>query len=107
MIVAQRHKEIEDERRRAEERKAAEEARASWSRQRLKKQSPRQLQKPSQPRRKCLYPVEETPAEVVIPTESAFVATDEIYETIFTVRATIPQLRALKEFLETNGYDYE
>lgn len=39
--------------------------------------------------------------------EAAVGAPEEIFELSFTVKGTLPQLKALKEFLVTGGYEYE
>ena len=50
----------------------------------------------------------EKAAEILTPPESVpETSPEKIYEVQFTVRASIEKLKALKQFLENGGYDYE
>lgn len=85
--VANRHKAIEEAKAREEERKAREQAEAE-----------------------AAAKVEEVIKAVAPPTVEPVappVEEEKTYRLKFTVRGTIPQLKALKEFLNNGGYDYE
>ena len=85
--VANRYKAIEESKAREEERKAREQAEAE-----------------------AAAKVEEVVEAVVPPTVEPIappVEEEKTYTLKFTVRGTMPQLKALKEFLNNGGYDYE
>lgn len=108
MLVAQRHKEIEDERRRTEARKAAEVERAELTakvEEAITEAVPDAVTAPTVEKE---VSVEETPVANYTAAETAIsAATEDIYEVTFTVRGTLTQIRAMKEFLDNGGYDYE
>lgn len=85
--VANRYKAIEEAKAREEERKAREQAEAE-----------------------AVAKVEEVVEAVAPPTVEPIappVEEEKTYTLKFTVRGTMPQLKALKEFLKNGGYDYE
>lgn len=85
--VANRYKAIEEAKAREEERKAREQAEAE-----------------------AVAKVEEVVEAVAPPTVEPIappVEEEKTYTLKFTVRGTMPQLKALKEFLNNEGYDYE
>lgn len=85
--VANRYKAIEEAKAREEERKAREQAEAE-----------------------AVAKVEEVVEAVAPPTVEPIappVEEEKTYTLNFTVRGTMPQLKALKEFLNNGGYDYE
>lgn len=85
--VANRYKAIEEAKAREEERKAREQAEAE-----------------------AVAKVEEVVEAVAPPTVEPIappVEEEKTYTLKFTVRGTMPQLKALKEFLNNGGYDYE
>lgn len=85
--VANRYKAIEEAKAREEERKAREQAEAE-----------------------AAAKVEEVVEAVAPPTVEPIappVEEEKTYTLKFTVRGTMPQLKALKEFLNNGGYDYE
>lgn len=85
--VANRYKAIEEAKAREEERKAREQAAAE-----------------------AAAKVEEVVEAVAPPTVEPIappVEEEKTYTLKFTVRGTMPQLKALKEFLNNGGYDYE
>lgn len=85
--VANRYKAIEEAKAREEERKARERAEAE-----------------------AAAKVEEVVEAVAPPTVEPIappVEEEKTYKLQFTVRGTMPQLKALKEFLNNGGYDYE
>lgn len=85
--VANRYKAIEEAKAREEERKAREQAEAE-----------------------ATAKVEEVVEAVAPPTVEPIappVEEEKTYTLKFTVRGTMPQLKALKEFLNNGGYDYE
>lgn len=85
--VANRYKAIEEAKAREEERKAREQAEAE-----------------------AAAKVEEVVEAVAPPTVEPIappVEEEKTYTLKFTVRGTMPQLKALKEFLKNGGYDYE
>lgn len=85
--VANRYKAIEEAKAREEERKAREKAEAE-----------------------AVAKVESVVEAVAPPTVEPIappVEEEKIYTLKFTVRGTMPQLKALKEFLDNEGYDYE
>jgi hypothetical protein len=85
--VANRYKTIEEAKAREEERKAREQAEAE-----------------------AVAKVEEVVEAVAPPTVEPIappVEEEKTYTLNFTVRGTMPQLKALKEFLNNGGYDYE
>lgn len=85
--VANRYKAIEDAKAREEERKAREQAEAE-----------------------AAAKVESVVEAVAPPTVEPIappVEEEKTYTLKFTVRGTMPQLKALKEFLNNGGYDYE
>lgn len=85
--VANRYKAIEEAKAREEERKAREQAEAEAA---AKVES-----------------VVETVAPPTVEPIAPPVEEEKIYTLNFTVRGTMPQLKALKEFLNNGGYDYE
>lgn len=92
LTVGNRHAAIEQERIRREQMKAQQEA-AQAAIQAIKQAAQ-----------------EETPAAVAAPVkieQPAAVAAPTLYQTTFTVTATIEQLKALKAFLIEGGYTYE
>jgi hypothetical protein len=106
-IVNQRHKEIEEERRRAEERRAAEEARAAAAAKVEEAIAETAAEAAAAPQDAFMPPIEETPAETDNSVETPADAPAEIYESTFTVWGTLEQLKALKKFLDENNYDYK
>lgn len=106
-IVNQRHKEIEEERRRAEERKAAEEARAAAAAKVEEAIAGTAAEAAAAPQAAFMPPIEGTPAETDNSVETPADAPAEIYESTFTVWGTLEQLKALKKFLDENNYDYK
>lgn len=85
--VANRYKAIEEAKAREEERKAREQAEAE-----------------------AVAKVEEVVEAVAPPTVEPIappVEEEKTYTLKFTVRGTMPQLKAVKEFLNNGGYDYE
>jgi len=105
-IVNQRHKEIEEERRRAEERRAAEEARAAAAAKVEEAIAETAAEAAAAPQDAFMPPIE-TPAETDNSVETPADAPAEIYESTFTVWGTLEQLKALKTFLDENNYDYK
>lgn len=85
--VANRYKAIEEAKAREEERKAREQAEAEAA---AKVES-----------------VVETVAPPTVEPIAPPVEEEKTYTLKFTVRGTMPQLKALKEFLNNGGYDYE
>lgn len=106
-IVNQRHKEIEEERRRAEERRAAEEARAAAAAKVEEAIAETAAEAAAAPQDAFMPPIEETPAETDNSVETPADVPAEIYESTFTVWGTLEQLKALKKFLDENNYDYK
>ena len=89
ITVDNRHKAIEAERIRREQMKAQQEAAQAAA------QAVKQAVK------------EETPAAVAVPVKVEQPAAPIMYQTTFTVTATIEQLKALKAFLIEGGFNYE
>lgn len=85
--VANRYKAIEEAKAREEERKAREQAEAEAT---AKVES-----------------VVEAVAQPTVEPIASPVEEEKTYTLKFTVRGTMPQLKALKEFLNNGGYDYE
>ena len=92
--VHDRHRAIDDERKRSEERRQAEAARIES--ERLVKEKYEQIKKEEV----ILPPIEKPVDQTVDKTEQP------IYSATFTVQGTIEQLKALKEFLNNGGYKY-
>ncbi|MEA4832382.1 MAG: DUF1351 domain-containing protein [Oscillospiraceae bacterium] len=104
MAVSQRHKQIEDERRKADERRAADEARAAA----IAKVDDTLLEETvlAAPTSVVIPSVEDiaSPVETIEPQQDT---SKNIYEVTFTVRGKIEQIKALKEYLNNGGYDFE
>ena len=90
--VSERHKAIEEEQRRREAAQAIAEEKAAA------------VEAVEQAAEEFAPPTAETDPEA--PQEEETVA-EKTYLTTFTVRGTLPKLKALKEFLNNGGYEYE
>lgn len=98
--VHDRHKAIEDEKRRSEERRQAEATRIET--ERLVREKYEQIKKEEA----VILPPVEKPIETVGKTVDK-IEPQPIYSATFTVQGTIEQLKALKEFLINGGYKYD
>lgn len=115
ITVKNRHKAIEEEKRRAEERRAAEAARLEAERaakeryEQLKRDAAEKMPQvePITAAVSVSAPVEQKPVEDGNGGAGKFSEPVETFAATFTVYGTIEQLKAVKEFLNNGGYKYE
>lgn len=110
--VSNRHKAIEEEKRRAEERRAAEAARAEAAKKveeayiaQAKAEAAQEAQ--ISPAVGFSAPTAQTPTESGNGAQEQPAERMEVYEATFTVRGTIEQLKEIKNFLNNGGFNYE
>lgn len=108
--VSNRHKAIEEEKRKAEERKAAEAARAEAAKkieEEYLAQTKAAQEAKIAPAIGFSAPTAQAPAESGNGAQEQPAERAEVYEATFTVRGTIDQLKQIKIFLNNGGFNYE
>ena len=104
MIVNQRHREIEAERKRSEEADLVAQLRAKYEAG-VDEAREAYAQEAADAALEVPIPVDEEEPDA--PAETSSEPQEDVYEVTFTVRGTLDQIRQLKKFLNDGGYMYE